>query len=660
MLGEQIAKVAAEWQADPNPALLADLGQKSAALTGGQKSLLEHDLDSVSVHKALEDGNAIISRYAEVAMALAMQRGDTKLAVSKILRLNPLLLESNERVMDAYRERINSRRDHMRHIVYALMALLVVLLFLEARLIAKPLVRRTAKTIAELRAVERDLRLSRDTIERSEVRFRALVQKTSDMTFVIAPSGVLTYVAPSVNEALGFTAEELIGQPALRFFHPDERQAAAADFLRAMQLGDGVIRNEFRIRKKDGEYIECESHGTNLCGDPAVGGVLYNSRDVTERNQARRALVAAKEQAEVAARTKSEFLANMSHEIRTPLNAIIGMSSLLVDTTLDQTQREYIETIRTSSDALLEIINDILDYSKLDSDMMQLERNAFDVRDCIEDALDLLAGRASDKGIDLVYAMAPSMPNMIVGDVTRVRQVLVNLVSNALKFTERGEVVVMVSAKTNDDGSIEAHFAVKDSGLGIPKDRLDRLFRSFSQVDSSTARRFGGTGLGLAISKKLSELMGGKIWVESVLGVGSTFHFTVAADVAQDAEPRIYLSSTQPALTGRRVLIVDDNITNRAIISEQVRRWGMIAHGVESADEALAALGEPFDIVIADMQMPNKDGIALLEAMNARPELAKTKRVILSSMGRLPKQPSARAPTRLCLHVEAGEAGSAP
>ncbi len=453
--------------------------------------------------------------------------------------------------------------------------------------------------ISKLKAAEQE-------ILRQKQYFETLVRTSPIAVVVLELDNRIREVNAAFENLFGYSEAEAIGADLDKLIVPPEEREQAIRYTQAVYEGN-IIHKIGKRQKKSGQLVDVEFFGVPVVVAGEQVAILALYHDISE-------LVAARSEAEAAARAKAEFLANMSHEIRTPLNAVIGMTGLLLDTPLNDEQREYVLAVRNSGDALLSIINDILDFSKIEAGKMELEKHPFSLNELIESALDLVVTRAAEKELEIAYLMDGDVPPVVVGDATRLRQVLANLLSNAVKFTEQGEVVVSVSSEQLGEAEYMLHFAVRDTGIGIPADRMGRLFQSFSQVDSSTTRKYGGTGLGLAISAQLVRLMGGKIWVESEEGVGSTFHFTVLVEKApDDVEHKTVLSDFR--LEGRRVLIVDDNATNRLILIRQAKSWGLEPRAAVNGHEALEWIrnGESFDLAIVDMQMPEMDGAMLAQ-----------------------------------------------
>jgi PAS domain S-box-containing protein len=467
-------------------------------------------------------------------------------------------------------------------------------------------------------------------VERQRGYLESLVSITPAAVVVLDSDERVTDWNPAAAELFGYSAEEALGQPIDDLvFGETGREEGREITTEAMR--NGRAQRITRRRRRDGTLVDVELMLVPLTVDGSHIGFLGVYHDVTELQRAR-------QEAEAATQAKSAFLATMSHEIRTPMNAVIGMTDLLLGTELTGEQREFAEVVRSGGTALLHVIDDILDYSKIEAGKLDLEWEPFSLRECVEGALDIVAPRGWEKGVELGCLIDEAAPTGILGDEARLRQVLLNLLSNGVKFTDAGEVVVLVDAEATGSGAYRLELAVRDTGIGIPPEQTDRLFTSFSQVDASTTRRFGGTGLGLAISKRLVELMGGTISVESEQGSGSTFRITLPVTAAEVPSP-IPLEDGLPQLAGKRILVVDDNATNREIVSRHARSWGMEPVAVELPSEALALIeaGEPFDVAVLDMMMPEMDGLVLAEEIRSRRSEEELPLLLLTSLGRLPQ-----------------------
>jgi two-component system, sensor histidine kinase and response regulator len=410
---------------------------------------------------------------------------------------------------------------------------------------------------------------------------------------------------------------DAIDKTDVDFFSDEHALQALADEQEILRSGEGIVNKVEKETWPDGRATWCSSTKLPLLDDAGqVVGTFGISQDITAQMRDAEALRTAKEAAEAASRAKSTFLANMSHEIRTPLNAVIGMTELVLKSQLTPQQREYLSTVRDSGEALLSVINDILDFSKIEAEKLVLEREKFHLRESLGDTMKSFALRAHQQGLELACQVHREVPAWLVGDYNRLRQIVVNLVNNAIKFTQRGEVVVEVACESRTEDCVTLHFTISDTGIGIPAEKHATIFEMFEQADSSTTRRHGGTGLGLAIAARLVGLMEGKIWLESEMGRGSRFHFSVRLGLA-DSQVPVAADAEPLCLHGMRVLVVDDNATNRRILNEVLGSWSMIPTSVESAERALEQMreaqrtGQPFHLVITDAHMPEVDGFTL-------------------------------------------------
>ena len=494
----------------------------------------------------------------------------------------------------------------------------------------------TGLTVLRQITAVRERDRAQQAARRTEERFVALVRHASDLIVVLEPDSTVRYVSPSIERLLGYEPAGIVGRALLELVHPDDA-ARAREFVSASAARPGVTEPlAWRLRHRDGTWRHVENVGTNLLDEPSVRGLVLNTRDVSERTRIEGELERARDAALASARLKSEFLANMSHEIRTPMNGVLGMTSLLTDTDLTPEQREFAETAHSCADSLLTLINDILDFSKIEAGKLAFEVLDFDLWSPIDGAFDLVAGRAHAKGLELAAFVDADVPTNLQGDPGRVQQVLTNLVGNAVKFTDRGEIVVSVSAVEETARDVMVRVAVRDTGIGIAPEAQQRLFDAFTQADGSTTRRYGGTGLGLAISRQLVMLMNGEIGVESQLGQGSTFWFTVRFE--KQARPATPVPPS-PVLAGARVLVVDGCETVGRAVRQLASAWCGVVDHAGGRDEALAMLrrgagaGRAYDVAIVDTNAAERDGLELIRAIREDEALEATSIVRLAPLG---------------------------
>jgi len=499
-------------------------------------------------------------------------------------------------------------------------------------IVEEGLIYASARDVTQRRVIEAAL-------ERSDHRTRQIVETAHDAFISIDARGMITGWNPQAEASFGWSRREALGRELAETIVPErDRPAHRRGLERFLATGEGPVlgrRLELTALHRDGREFPVE---LTISPIEMENGYAFNAflRDITERKGAEEELALARDQALEASRMKSMFVANVSHEIRTPMNGVIGMSELLLDTELDETQREYAEAISASGEALLTIIDDILDFSKIEAGKLELDPTDFDLREAIERACGMLAARAHEKGLELAVAIGPEVPALVHADSARLRQVLTNLVANAIKFTAAGEVVVRASAHDANDGEALVRVEISDTGIGIERQALDQLFEPYAQADGSTTRKYGGTGLGLAISRQLIELMGGRVGAESEPGRGSSFWFelSLARAEAGDGAPQ-----EEPSLAGLRVLVVDDNATSRRILERQMSSWQMSCEVADSAAHATgllasaAAAGLPFALALLDLNMPDVDGYELARSIRATPALRGMRLVLLSSSG---------------------------
>ena len=492
-----------------------------------------------------------------------------------------------------------------------------------------------------------ELRLEVNERKVAELRLQTYLKELKDLEAaldqhcIVARTderGVITYANDKFCSISKFSREELLGKDHRIINSGYHSKSFIKELWTSIEDGK-VWKGEFKNRAKDGKEYWVDT--TIVPFSDAAGNLrqyIAIRTDITAIKKVQAELQRAKEVAEAANRSKSEFLANMSHEIRTPLNGIIGMTDLVLDTKLEPEQQEYLETVKTSADSLLTIINDILDFSKIEAGKIDLEAIDFHMRECLETALKTVALRAHEKGLELLCDIAPEVPEVVRGDAGRLRQVIINLAGNAIKFTQRGEVLLRVWKEATMEGAQQLHFVVADTGIGIAPEKRELIFHPFSQADTSTTRRYGGTGLGLSISNRLVAMMGGAMWVESELGRGSEFHFTVWMEAAS-ANAAASTSAAPDILRGVKVLVVDDNQTNQRVLEGMLKRWDLEVGTAESGEEALTRLceaqkvGKPYQLLLTDLHMPEMDGFAIAERIREARGISPAIIMMLTSAG---------------------------
>ena len=495
--------------------------------------------------------------------------------------------------------------------------------------------RRAYRTFVERVRAAVLLASSTQDLARQHAYLDALIASTPVAIAVLDGRRSIRSVNPAFETLFGYSTAEAVGASIDALIVPDSLRSESSDLEARARAGE-IVRVEIERRRKDGRPIQVRLSAAAVKAAPE-GGLVALYEDISDRKAAEQAMRAARELAERVARARSAFLANMSHEIRTPMNAVLGFVELVLDTELQVEQRRALELVRSSSEALLTILNDILDYSKIEAEHLELESIPFDLPKVVHATATLLAVRAREKHLELTVDVPPDVPHIMRGDPTRVRQVLMNLIGNAIKFTEQGEVDVSAAVVGYHDDRTSVRFRVRDTGIGISDEQLATIFDEFTQADASMTRRYGGTGLGLAISRKLVALMGGQLSVTSEVGRGSEFSFTLRLPVERSAAAAT--PGRAVSLGGRRLLVVDDNETNRRILRDMLGAEGVAVHEAARADAGLTALrraaaaGTPFDIAILDAQMPDQDGFELAAAVRADPDLAATKLLILTSAG---------------------------